>query len=176
MLKILLIIILLMPLSEKKWQKKACKMRKFEIRQDTCYDYSIETIKKWESFRPKKYKLFGLNYIGYGHLLTKKDTISILNEYQADSLLKNDFDKALKISKMDTLRLPNEKNMLVAMFVFNCGIGTFKRSKLLKLIKSRTNDSIIEKQYLGYVFANGQKIPKLKLRRIDEFKLWKLCQ
>ena len=163
-----------MPLSVKKWQKKACKMRKFEIRQDTCYNYSIKTIKKWESFRPKKYKLFGRNYIGYGHLLTKKDTISILNESQADSLLKNDFNKALKISKMDTLRLQNEKKMLIAMFVFNCGIGTLKRSKLLKLIKYGANDSIIEKQYLGYVFANGKKIPKLKLRRIDEFKLWKL--
>jgi len=135
---------------------------------DTSYQYAISIIKKWETMRLKKYSLFGDNYIGYGHLLSVKDTIILISELQADSILKSDFGAAIKQVNSLGLKLPKNKRTVFAMFVFNCGIGTLKRSGLLKI----RNDIDLEKEYIKYQYAGKRHIPKLEIRRMDEFKLW----
>ena len=171
---ILIILSLLLPVNSNINQKKAKIIQQFApVKIDTSYQYAVNVIKKYEKYSNKEYNLFGDRYIGYGHLIKKGDTMTSLTEMQADSLLRVDLNYSLKMVKSCTNRIPVKRKMLLACFVFNCGIGRLKSSVLLSLINNHKPDSIIEKQYLGYVFANGEMIPKLKLRRIDEFKLWK---
>jgi len=145
---------------------------KISMAKDNSYNYAIETIKKWEAFSPIRYKLFGDTYIGYGHLLSDIDTISIVTELQADSILRSDFDKGLKYLDKICPKLPRHKKMVLGMFVFNCGIGTFIRGKLYKSIQRRDSDSTIQGLYMTYIFADDKLLPKLEQRRIDEFKIW----
>jgi GH24 family phage-related lysozyme (muramidase) len=143
-----------------------------EKQQDTNYNYAISIIKKWETYSSTRYRLFNDEYIGYGHLLYESDTISILSELQANSLLKADYNKAFKAVGKLCPKLPARKKHLLAMFAFNCGIGTLRNSKLLKNIITGAPDSLIKQQYYTYVFAGKRHLPKLILRRMDEFAIW----
>lgn len=140
---------------------------------DTTYEYSIKVIKKWEQYSATRYKLFGDEYIGYGHLLYKSDTLTFLSKLQADSLLRADFEKAIKsVENMANYHLPDNRKMVLAMFAFNCGIGKLKRSTLLKLVNKGEPYQVIKQEYFKYVYADTRYLPKMINRRIEEFKIW----
>jgi GH24 family phage-related lysozyme (muramidase) len=139
----------------------------------TLYAMSIELIKKWEKFSPTRYVLFGDTYIGYGHLLTKNDTISLISELIADSILRSDLARAQKQVNRLCPKLAKNKRLFLANFVFNVGIGTLKKSKLLAMIKSHAPDSLVQKEYFGYVYAKKRYLPKMVNRRADEWKIFK---
>ena len=168
---ILILILVLMPNTAIKMQKRALKLNKIELSQDTTYNYCIKIIKRYEVFRLKKYELFGDHYVGYGHMVDSTYNYSI-SEAQADSILKIDFKLALKRVNSLGLKLPKNKRLTLACFVFNCGIGRLQRSDLLKMIIAKEPGSLIKKQYSGYCWANGKYIPSLVDRRRDEFLIW----
>jgi lysozyme len=140
---------------------------------DTCYNYAIKVIKKYEKYSQKRYELFGDRYIGYGHLLYKSDTLTRLTEKQADSLVRVDFDKAIKqVETLIKYHIPYNRKMVLAMFTFNCGAGKLQKSTLLKLMNQKEPYQVIKEQYYKYVFAKGKYLPNMKKRRYDEFKIW----
>lgn len=132
---------------------------------DTSYNYCINLMKKYEVFKPTKYHLFKENYIGYGHLITKVDTLYYLTEKQSENLLKSDFNKNLKIITKKRHKLPYKKRLTLAMLSFNIGIGKVLKSGLID------NDSTYQSEYLKYSFVNGKFHNRLNQRRKDEIKL-----
>lgn len=145
-------------------EKKGLKLDKAPLEVDTCLNYYVRVIKYYEKYKAERYELFGDHYIGYGHLLSSSDTITHLNEVQADSLLRADFEKGLK---MINLKVSKNKRYVLACFVYNCGIGALKRSDLYK-----NPGGITRYQYLKYCYAGGKRINKLVERREKEFLLW----
>jgi GH24 family phage-related lysozyme (muramidase) len=135
---------------------------------DTLYNYSIETIKRYEGYRKRSYKIFKHTCIGYGELkkYVNEDSLSLS---QADSVLRRHFDNDIKSVKL-LIRTRDQRTILtLAMFSYNCGIGTLKKSKLLKLVNSRAEAGEIERIYMQYTFANGKYLTGLAKRRKSEF-------
>lgn len=121
------------------------------------YDKTIEYIKDHEGFVDTAYYCPALKKtIGYGHLITEKDsTLTKINKKQAEDLLKKDFDYAVKYVK-STTNLEGAKLLAMSHFVFCLGSGNFmkgpykqiKNGKLPKIILEFCNykkDSIIYK-------------------------------
>ena len=172
---ILIILSLILPFNSNINQKKAKSLQRFApAKIDTSYQYAVNTIKKYEKYSKKEYNLFGDRYIGYGHLILNTDTMTSLSEVQSDSLLKVDLNYSLKMVKSCINRIPVKRKMLLGMFIYNCGIGKLKSSVLLQIINNNEPDSIIEKQYLKYVYANGVFYKGLVNRRMDEINILKL--
>lgn len=155
---------------ESKVQKHALKLQKNVIAQDTTYDYCINLIKRYEKFVPERYELFGRYYIGYGHMVDPFFSEKI-TEIQADSILRRDFNISIKQVNSLGLRISYSKRYLLSCFVFNCGIGTLRKSKLLEMLKNKDDDSLIKNQYLKYCYADGKYISKLLDRRSKEFEI-----
>lgn len=175
MKQLILIILLLFNTGFADMQKnrQICKEVKQNIHIDTCYNYAIKVIKKWETFSPVRYELFGDCYIGYGHLLYNSDTITHLTEHQADSLLKVDFEKAIKsVENMANYHLSDNRKIVLAMFVFNCGEAKLRKSTLLKMVNEKEPYQVIKYEYYRWIYAGKRHLPKLINRRHDEFKIW----
>lgn len=142
-------------------------------KQDTTLRYAISVIKKYEGYSSVRYHLFGDNYIGYGHLLYKWDTITKVTGLQADSMLRVDFNNNLNAIKRNLeVSLPDNRLYVLTMLSFNTGCGRLFRSDLFKHVNNKMPDSCIYKDYTGFVYAKGKYIPSLLDRRKEEFKLW----
>ena len=137
------------------------KTFKTEIKAKYKYNEAIELVKKYEGFRSEKYELFGRYYIGYGHLITSKENFNSLTESQATELLKKDFNKGLKQVKKYARGSNDNKRLVLACYIYNCGIGSLVRSGL---IKDLTN-------YKKTCFVGGIWFKSLEKRRIDELNL-----
>ncbi len=134
-----------------------------KVEEKSVYNYSkaIELVKKYEGFRSKKYELFGHFYIGYGHLITSKENFDSLTETRATELLKKDFNKGLKQVKKYARGANDNKRLVLACYVYNCGIGSLLRSGLIKDIS----------KYKKTCYVGGKWFKSLEKRRIDELNL-----
>jgi len=139
---------------------------------DTTYEYSIMVIKKHEKFSPVRYTLFGDEYIGYGHLLYDSDTVQYLTEKQADSISRLDFNKAVGWVNRHVDNIPINQKHVIAMLVFNIRHDKLHKSTLIKMIRQRESSDVIRQQYYKYTWAGKRYLPKMKMRRMDEFKIW----
>ena len=122
------------------------------------YEKTIRAIKKHEGFAGGKPYICpgGFATIGYGHVIKEGEHFIQLTEKQADSLLRVDFNKALKAVDA-SVKLNGPKKLAIAHFVFAKGIGTFNRSELkTKVVKGESIDDEIIK-WLSQS-ANGCKI------------------
>lgn len=94
---------------------------------DALYNSCIEHLKEREGFRPKPYKCpAGRLTIGYG---SKAKQIKKVNEQQADSLLRLDFDKAINKVSKEFIDFDCNKTYALAMLVHNIGFKSFKYNK-----------------------------------------------
>lgn len=74
--------------------------------------------------------------VGYGHVVLPDEVFpDTITKFQADSILKRDFGKALKGVKRLT-DLEGNKQLAIAHFIYAKGIGNFRRSDLYKRIKA----------------------------------------
>ncbi len=112
---------------------------------DNLYNETIEYIKNHEGFVDTVYNCAaGKHTIGYGHLLTEKDsTLTRINKSQATSLLKKDFNKAINFVKLMT-DLKDSKLLSMGHFVFCLGSGNFMKGPY-KQIKNGEIPTIILK-------------------------------
>jgi GH24 family phage-related lysozyme (muramidase) len=168
-MKVLIVVILIYSATLHPGTVKAKRIKstiKAEI--DTLYNYSIETIKHYEGYRKHPYKIFKHTCIGYGELkkYVKEDNLSLS---QADSVLRGHFDKDINSVNLLVRTRDRRTILTLAMFSYNCGIGTLRKSKLLELINSGAEASEIERVYMQYIFANGKYLPGLVKRRKSEF-------
>lgn len=107
----------------------------------------IELIKRFEGLRLLAYPdAGGIWTIGYGHTGGTKSG-DVITETEADRLLSIDLEEAE--TEINRLNLPLTQNQFDALvsFVFNVGIGNFRKSTLLKKVSANANDPSIRTEF-----------------------------
>jgi lysozyme len=121
----------------------------------------LSLIKQWEGLRLKAYRdAAGILTIGYGH--TGPDVVEgmTITQEQADALLRKDIEKAERaVSTLVKVPLTQEQFDSIVSFVFNCGVGAFQRSTLLKKLNAGDYDgAAAEFDKWVYITRGGQKV------------------
>lgn len=145
------------------------------------YDKAIELTKESEGFRSKLYN-DAASYctIGYGHLIKLapcdgsepegfKQGISVP---QGTEILRQDMEKAERgiMTEVD-VELTDGQYGALCDFVFNVGIGNFRKSTLARRVKAGDFDRV-PFEFRRWVFAGGRKLPGLAKRRENEIALF----
>jgi len=139
---------------------------------EAAYDQEgANMIKKFEGLRLESYDDGGWWAIGYGHRHGKVGQTSPMRitKSQADQYLTKDMDKVLGFIKRNvtTPLNTNQVNALVSI-IYNTGVGTISRSKLLKLINS--GDLTGAGNLIPVAFVSS---PGHQKRRAAEAAMWK---
>ena len=144
-----------------------------------------------EGVRLKMYRCeAGLPTIGVGHLLKRSELSSGkikignqlvkyaqgLTEDQAATLLTQDLSKHGMVVSNFTVpgfvcNLEQHQFDALVSFCFNVGINAYKKSTLVKRIKSGDSDDV-PNQLMRWVYVAGTKSKGLTNRRKAEVKLW----
>jgi len=123
------------------------------------YERTLEYIKDHEGFAGGSAYICpgGYKTIGYGHIILKNENFTQINRQQADSILRADFNKAIRALDANIL-LDGPKRLAMAHFVFTKGIGSFVRSTLKKKISK--NEPINEEitKWCYYTNSKGEKV------------------
>lgn len=135
----------------------------------------IDLIKKFEGCRLKAYPDPGTNgepyTIGYGHTGGVK-LGDVMTQAQADSTLRLDLDKVCEqIKPCLKIQLNDNQFSALVVFVFNCGIGNFKSSTMLRLINSNKIQEAAD-QFEKWDKAAGKVMAGLHNRRLAEKTLY----
>jgi lysozyme len=123
------------------------------------YEKTIEYLKIQEGFADGKPYICpgGFKTIGYGHVILEGENFEELTEKQADSLLRVDFDRALRAVDK-TVKLSALKKLAIAHFVFAKGIGTFINSGLKdKVVRGESIDNELL-EFCYYTNIDGKRI------------------
>jgi lysozyme len=132
----------------------------------------ISKIKEFEGLRLDSYQDYtGVWTIGYGHTKGVKEgqTITVA---QAELLLKGDllpFEKSVEGLGLDLTQ--GQFDALVD-FSYNLGFGKLSASTLLKKIRAKESDVIIQREFKRWVYAGGKILPGLVRRREWEAARW----
>jgi len=145
----------------------------------------ITKVSRFEGFRSKPYLCpSGCWTIGFGHVLSKYDDIS-LTYAEALVILKADLRiRYIQLSNVLNLDLFEPLQVAALLdFVFNCGIGTLQKSSCWFYLKKynrkysstkKAYDAVITGTLLKYCFSKGKRLNGLYLRRKFEVSLWQL--
>ena len=129
-------------------------------------------IKRWESFRAKRYPDGRQYSIGYGQNADHyKDSDEITEQQASEMLASYLHDLAKKIAPLIKVKITPNQGASLVMLSYNIGIAAFAKSTLLKLLNSA--DILGAASEFGkWVKANGKTIPGLINRRAAEKKLF----
>lgn len=109
--------------------------------------------------------------IGYGHTATA-NTKAKITEEEAEKLLKQDLTKVQEAIKQSvTVKLNENQFSALVSFVYNVGIGAFKKSTLRKLI-NKGEFELAASEFDKWVHAGGRKLKGLVERRKAEKELF----
>lgn len=116
--------------------------------------------------------------IGWGTTIYKDGTKvklgDTITEQVADDNLEFEVNKkALSVNTL-TKEIPLSQNQFDALvsFAYNCGLGNFQKSTLLKKVKVDPNDPLIGNEFMKWNKANGHEMKGLTRRRQAEVKLY----
>lgn len=113
---------------------------------------------------------YGFTKTPMGNPVKKNDWI---NKNDSDKfiekIVKSDFEEIKKVIKQNL-----NKNQLSALlsFVYNIGLTRFRRSTLLSLINKKADENTISKEFLKWVYDNGQIVRGLQNRRSKEVNIY----
>ncbi len=132
----------------------------------------IEKIKEFEGLRLAAYAdAGGKPTIGYGHTLGVRMGQRV-TERQAEEMLRQDLWVAGRlpntIKEIDT----QGKYDALVSFIFNLGVGSFKRSTLYRRILRHAPDKMIQAELMRWTRSGGKVLPGLVKRREWEAKRW----
>lgn len=133
----------------------------------------IDKIKQFEGYRSKAYRCSaGVLTCGYGH--TKGVTArTTCNKNKALAWLKSDLEPIERfLSAIPEVCKSQGRFDACADFCFNLGTGAFRWSTLLKLIQKKSSVSIIQTEFLKWIYAGGKPLEGLKNRRRWEAQKW----
>lgn len=128
----------------------------------------IEMIAKWESFRSRPYICpAGVPTIGYGTTIypsgkkvTMKD--AAITTVQAMQYKMHDLNKIEKQVRAELeVCLSNDRFSALCSFVYNLGIGAFRRSTLLKVINAAPGAPGIRNEFMKWTRARDPKTRRL---------------
>lgn len=139
----------------------------------------LSLIKKYEGFRSKVYRdVAGVLTIGYGTTFYPdgrrvKFGDPDITEEQATEILKQNlhfFERFVDSSTRDDIT----QGMFDALvsFTYNLGVGSLRKSLLLRKVNSDPKNSTIRKEFMKWSYAGGQQLPGLVKRRTDEADLY----
>jgi lysozyme len=137
----------------------------------------IGLIKSFESLALKAYRCpAGVLTIGYGH--TSADVVDglVINSRQADALLALDLRVAENAVNAQKLLLTQHQFDALVSFTYNCGVGNFQKSTLLKMIRVNPNSANIGFEFSRWNKGGGQVLSGLIRRRKAEFELYNTKQ
>lgn len=138
----------------------------------------IDLIKQSEGFRDRMYlDASGLPTIGYGTLIDSKAeaylTDQTITEADGEVLLKIDLINIEKgIKNLVTSRINQNQFDALASFCYNLGVGSLKKSTLLKKINANPADPNIMAEFEKWTRARGKILPGLVIRRQKESDLY----
>jgi lysozyme len=143
----------------------------------------VALIKKWESFRAKPYICpAGIPTIGYGTTMYpngKKVTMQDkpITEQVADMYLRQHLERIeLQTSVALQVQLSDNRFSALVSFVYNLGIGAFRKSTLLKVVNAAPGSPGIRVEFMKWTKAtvNGKKVELAGLvsRRKSEADLY----
>lgn len=136
-------------------------------------DELIDKIKQFEGYRSKAYRCSaGVLTCGYGH--TKGVTArTTCNKTKALAWLKSDLEPIERfLSAIPEVCKSQGRFDACADFCFNLGVNAFKGSTLLKQIQKKSSVSIIQAEFLKWIYAGGKPLEGLKNRRRWEAQRW----
>ena len=112
----------------------------------------------------------GVLTIGYGHTGKDVEEGDRISPYWAEELLKEDL--GLVESQVRALKVARTQGQFDALvsFVYNLGIGRFRNSNLLKVIRNGGSRNQIKTEFKKWVYAGGKKLKGLEKRREWEAK------
>jgi lysozyme len=112
--------------------------------------------------------------IGYGHTKTARPGMEI-NEGEATCLLRQDLSDATKgvnrLIENSKLEVYQHQFDALVSFAFNVGVKALEDSTLLRLFLEGKIDEAAD-EFLRWRYSNGQELPGLAKRRIDERSLF----
>ncbi len=133
---------------------------------------SLACIKRWEGLRLTAYRDVGGKWtIGYGHVNGAREGMRI-TEREAEDWLRRDLAQA-ELAVNDAVQVPLSDPQFGALvsFVFNVGVGAFRRSTLLRKLNAGDYDAV-PAELLRWTKAGGKLVPGLVNRRNAEIGLW----
>ena len=140
-------------------------------------DTLISKIKAFEGLRLVAYKPTKAERwytIGYGHCAGDVRAGMRINEEKAEELLKRDLFFVEKfLNGIPKIKTQGQFDALVS-FTYNVGVGTLKRSTLLKKIMHDAPTIEIQREFMKWVYSGGKKLDGLVRRRRWEAEKWGL--
>lgn len=133
---------------------------------------SLACIKRWEGLRLTAYRDVGGKWtIGYGHTAGAREGMRI-TEREAEIWLRRDLTQA-ELAVDDAVKVPLSDPQFGALvsFVFNVGVGAFRRSTLLRKLNAGDYEAVAH-ELLRWTKAGGKQVPGLVNRRNAEIGLW----
>ena len=125
----------------------------------------FEKLKSFEGCRLQAYQDAAKVWtIGYGHTkgVKKGDNIT---QVEAEAYLREDVEEVEGQILALNLNLTQPQFDALVSFVYNVGIGAFKKSTLLRFIREGRSENDIKKQFCSWVYSNGRTLPGLVKRR-----------
>jgi len=128
----------------------------------------IDHVKRYEGLRLKTYVGLDNPTIGYGHTGYATE-YSQITEEMADDLLHKDLAHAQKhVRLLVSVPVTQKQFDALVSFVYNVGIGAFKRSTLLKKL-NKGNYAQAATELMRWVHVKGVVIQGLVKRRQSEY-------
>ena len=125
----------------------------------------FEKLKSFEGCRLQAYQDAAKVWtIGYGHTKGVRRGDSITQE-KAEEYLREDVEEVEGQILALNLNLTQPQFDALTSFVYNVGIGAFKKSTLLRFIREGRSENDIKKQFYSWVYSNGRTLPGLVKRR-----------
>lgn len=129
-------------------------------------DVLIDKLKQFEGYRAKAYRCpAGVWTCGYGH--TKGVTVrTVCDKAKAEEWLHADLAPIEAfLSAVPEACKSQGRFDACADFCFNLGMGAFRESTLFKQIQRKASMSVIQSEFLKWVYAGGRPVEGLKTRR-----------
>ena len=125
----------------------------------------FEKLKSFEGCRLQAYQDAAKVWtIGYGHTKGVHRGDNITQE-KAEEYLREDVEEVEGQILALNLNLTQPQFDALTSFVYNVGIGAFKKSTLLRFIREGRSENDIKKQFCSWVYSNGRTLPGLVKRR-----------
>ncbi len=139
------------------------------------YEEAIEFIKEHEGFNNgyAYTDVAGIRTIGYGHVIMKNEKFpERISEKAAESLLRKDFDKAVRAAERET-NLSGYQKITIAHFIFAKGIGNYLRSNLKKLVDE---GKPVDEELKKWCYYRSSKTGKLVRSEWSyKIRLWEIA-
>jgi lysozyme len=138
-------------------------------------EQGLALIRRFEGFSAQAYRCpAGVMTIGYGHTISAGEHFPAagLSVDEAEILLKKDVEATEQaICRLVDAALNQQQFDALVSFVFNIGIGAFRRSTLLRWL-NKGEKLAAAAQFERWVFAGNKKLPGLVTRRNAERELF----